>query len=98
GLVAQHRVDAARASILAAPDGAKSGADLRSQALNWLKAELDVLAKADDEMSRKILKSWLNDPEFGGVRNPDALMKLTEQERHAWEHFWTNVQKNANRN
>jgi hypothetical protein len=34
---------------------------------------------------------WLEDPDFAGVRGPDALARLPEAERHAWQKFWADV-------
>ena len=40
----------------------------------------------------KTLRHWQADPDFAGVRGPDALRKLPEAERAQWQRLWDDVQ------
>ncbi len=33
----------------------------------------------------------MSDPDFNGVRGPDALVKLPEAERETWQQLWADV-------
>jgi serine/threonine protein kinase/tetratricopeptide (TPR) repeat protein len=75
-------------------------AALRQQALDWLRADLDawrgLLDKEPDKARPAVaqqMQHWLRDPDFKGVRGPDALAKLPEAERPAWQQFWADVQR-----
>jgi hypothetical protein len=37
------------------------------------------------------LQHYLADADFTGVRGPEALARLPEAERQAWQHLWNNV-------
>jgi hypothetical protein len=37
------------------------------------------------------LQHWQSDDAFAGVRGPEALAKLTEAERQAWQKLWKDV-------
>ena len=37
------------------------------------------------------LQHWLRNPDFNGVRGPDALAKLPEAERKDWQKLWDDV-------
>jgi hypothetical protein len=37
------------------------------------------------------LQHWQQDPDFGGVRGPEALARLPEAERQAWQKLWGDV-------
>jgi tetratricopeptide (TPR) repeat protein len=103
---AGHCYNAACAAALAAagqgkddppPDDAAK-AKLRSQALNWLKAERDAWSKVLDSgppQARPVvvqtLKHWKEDPDLAGVRGTEALVKLPDDERTAWEALWADV-------
>jgi tetratricopeptide (TPR) repeat protein len=97
GLMASHRVDAARAAILVAdgdgiqlPDVATRAA-LRRQALQWLRADLVDASKVD----RSRVAAWVDDPSFATVRAPEALVVLSKEERQAWRQFWDEVRRKA---
>jgi hypothetical protein len=34
---------------------------------------------------------WLGDPDFAGVRGPQALARLPEAERQPWQQFWDDI-------
>jgi serine/threonine-protein kinase len=103
---AQHRYNAACAAALAGagqgtddprPDDT-ARAELRGRARDWLKAELAAWAKvldAGDAQARpsaqKTLQDWRAAAALAGVRDADALAKLSEAERSAWRSFWTEV-------
>ena len=101
----RHRYHAAGAAARAGCGQGRDAADLdeesragfRRQARDWLGAELEarrrllgqepgqVLAVARD------LQDWLWDSPFAGVRGPDALARLPEPEREAWQQLWTDI-------
>jgi hypothetical protein len=37
------------------------------------------------------LQRWLGDIPFAGVRGPEALARLPEAERQAWQELWTDI-------
>jgi tetratricopeptide (TPR) repeat protein len=107
-LNAQHRYNAACAAALAAAGkGVDAGklddkerARLRQQALDWLRADLALWSKqADNPMPQaralvqQTLRHWQQDTDFAGVRSPDALQKLPQAEREAWQTLWQDVDK-----
>jgi hypothetical protein len=105
-LAAAHRYNAA---CSAATAGCGLGKDeaalsdaartkLRSQALDWLKADLALRThqfesgkpEAIADMSQK-LAYWKTDPDLAGVRDPEALKELPGDEQKAWRALWTEV-------
>jgi hypothetical protein len=73
-------------------------AGFRKQSLNWLRADLDawrdLLNKEPDKSRLRVaqkMQHWLVDPDFSGVRGPDALGKLPEGERDSWRKLWADV-------
>ena len=102
-LRAQHRYNAACASLLTAAgqggDGPKpddaAKAKLREQARIWLKAELAAWSATDDPMARaavpQVLCYWKADPDLASVRDPAALASLPEDERGPWRALWAEV-------
>jgi hypothetical protein len=76
----------------------KERARLRRQALDWLRAELDAwgraLGNAPEQAHPILLREvgrWLEDTDFAGVRGAEALGKLPEAERQAWQKLWNDV-------
>jgi serine/threonine protein kinase/Flp pilus assembly protein TadD len=75
----------------------KERARLRRQALDWLRADLAAWQKALEKEPDKApaggqqLAHWLEDPDFAGVRGPEALAKLAETEREPWQKLWADV-------
>jgi tetratricopeptide (TPR) repeat protein len=69
----------------------------RQQALDWLRADLADRAgqlQADTAARRhslEVLAGWQKDVNLSGVRDEDALAKLPEGERLAWQEFWAEV-------
>jgi eukaryotic-like serine/threonine-protein kinase len=102
-----HRYDAACAAALAGcrqgVDAAglddKECARLRQQAREWLAADLALWAKqanSADANARKLvektLQHWQTDSDLAGIRDPEALVKLlNEEERDACRKLWAEV-------
>ncbi len=95
--------DAACAAVLASADqGLRETrfdqwepADLRRQALEWLRANLELRAMmlndgtaADWDPS---LSTWQTEPALAGVRDRTALAKLGDAERQQWQRLWADV-------
>jgi hypothetical protein len=61
----------------------------------WMLANLDELLGQQPEKTRWIvacdLHRWLEDPDFAGVRGPEALARLPEAERQAWQKLWADI-------
>jgi hypothetical protein len=105
GPQSRHRYRAACAAALAgcgkgsdaAGLDAASRAGLRRQALDWLRAELEARRRlleqepAKDLVLMRDMNNWQEDLCFLGVREPDALARLAESERQAWQHLWADV-------
>jgi tetratricopeptide (TPR) repeat protein len=103
----QHRYNAACAAALAAdgqgpddpaPDDATK-LRLRQQALAWLKAELAVWAKFIESgppqaraFVAQTLEHWRRDTDLAGVRDPEAIAKLPEEEGGEWRALWEHVE------
>ena len=78
---------------------AKEKTRLRQQALAWLRDNLKEYAKQLEGTDAKThqgvqqtLQHWQKDPDLANVRDADALAKLPEAERAAWQEFWTEVE------
>jgi tetratricopeptide (TPR) repeat protein len=79
-------------------------AELRGQALAWLRANLaawrTLLAREPANIRPALtqwLRNWLADPDFNGVRGPDALAKLPAAEKQAWQQLWADVTETLRR-
>jgi tetratricopeptide (TPR) repeat protein len=107
-LAAANRYNAACAAALAAsgigkdeprPDeSARSG--LRSQAFQWLKADLAAWDKrlqsdssGDREHARQTFEHWKTDPDLAYVREPGGLARLGDRERKNWQELWAEVDR-----
>jgi Flp pilus assembly protein TadD len=105
-LDAEHRYNAACSAALAGCGqgkdmnkiDTKERARLRQQALDWLRADLkayrQVMEKATDKAGPEIaqrMQHWLRVTDFAGVRGPEALARLPEAERPAWQKLWQEV-------
>ena len=101
-LQSAHRYNAACAATLASC-GQGKGADrlddkerthLRGQAMEWLRSDLTSWGRlldgdpAKSQQVVEVLRHWLDDRDFTGVRGPEALAKLPESERHEWQKLW----------
>jgi serine/threonine-protein kinase len=78
--------------------GDKERADLRKQALDWLRADLAQRTKQADSnkpQERKSLqqrmKHWQTDADLAGVRDKEALARLPAEEQEAWRKLWDDV-------
>jgi serine/threonine protein kinase/Tfp pilus assembly protein PilF len=78
---------------------AKERARLRQQALDWLRADLKayrlVMEKSAGKAGPAIaqrMQHWLQDKDFIGVRDSEALAKLPEAERKDWQKLWEEVE------
>jgi tetratricopeptide (TPR) repeat protein len=105
-LQASHRYEAARAAALAGCGEGKDAdkidkkerISLRRQALDWLRADLAAwqkeltknTAKARAAVRDKMLW-WQADTNLAGVRAAEAMAKLPEAERQAWQKLWDDV-------
>jgi tetratricopeptide (TPR) repeat protein len=101
---AGHRYDAACAAALAAAD-ADDGAlckdecvRWRLQALDWLRANLEVAADvlddgepADRAQVRMQLQHWQCDPDLASLRDSAAVAKLTPQEQRLCTKLWADL-------
>jgi tetratricopeptide (TPR) repeat protein len=77
----------------------KERAELRQQALDWLRADFAYYVKLAEggpaeirDFVKKRLQQWLNDMDFAGVRG-QTLAQLPGTEREAWQQLWTDVEK-----
>jgi hypothetical protein len=72
-------------------------AGFRRQALDWLRAELEARVRLlEDPQTAYLtvprdLPYWLEAPDFAGVRGPEALGRLPQSERQAWQQLWADV-------
>jgi serine/threonine protein kinase/Flp pilus assembly protein TadD len=71
---------------------------LRQQALAWLRADLEQWSKQskaansrDRQVTLAMLKHWQRDTDLAGVRDADALIKRSAQERDSWRKLWADV-------
>ena len=100
-----HRYYAAWAAALAGCGHGRDAADLdekgragfRRRALDWLRDELEAQHRLLEGKPEKVwavardMQYWLLDPHFAGVREPEALGRLPEAERQAWQQLWADV-------
>lgn len=71
---------------------------LRSQALDWLKAELSAwtkLLESGPPQARPAivqnLQHWKQDTDLAGIRDVEALAMLPAEEAKAWRSLWADV-------
>jgi hypothetical protein len=102
----QHRDNAACAAALAAAGQGEgepapndeSKAKLRERARVWLSAELETWTRVLESIkgqernaAKQALAHWQRDPDLTGVRDAEALARLPEAERKAWQALWADV-------
>jgi hypothetical protein len=70
----------------------------RRQALGWLRAELEARRRLLEQEAENAggpvaddLQQWLGNFHFAGVRGPEALARLPEDERQAWQQLWADI-------
>jgi serine/threonine-protein kinase len=105
-LRSDHRYDAARSAAFAGCGRGRDAAKLsekershwRKQACAWLQADLALRSKQLDTDTpdmlaevRRTLHVWQHHLDFAGLRDPDALAKLPDAERQAWQKLWADV-------
>jgi hypothetical protein len=83
----------------AKPPNDHEQANLRRQALDWLQADLTAWRKLLEKDPARIralvqqtMQHWQQDNDFAGVRGADALGRLPEAERLAWQKLWQEVE------
>jgi serine/threonine-protein kinase len=106
------RYPAARCAALAGCGLGKDGAKLseaerthwRKQARVWLQADLagwtrtmDRGSRAARDLVRKMIEYWQVDPDLAGLREPEALAKLSADERKSCLALWQEVATMLNR-
>jgi serine/threonine-protein kinase len=66
---------------------------LRRQALNWLRADLELRSELlkDGKAGDWPFAAWQTDPALAGVRDPAALANLPDAEREPWKRLWADV-------
>jgi eukaryotic-like serine/threonine-protein kinase len=76
--------------------GEPERADKRRQALEWLRANLELTARLRNggELLEWSLATWLSDPALAIVRDAAALAHLPDAERESWQRLWTDVAAN----
>ncbi|HVS40069.1 MAG TPA: tetratricopeptide repeat protein [Gemmataceae bacterium] len=77
----------------------KARAAWRQQALDWLRADLDLRAKQLEDGKAgerravgEYFRRWQRDPALVGVRDPAELAKLPTDEQEAWRRLWIDAQ------
>jgi serine/threonine protein kinase/tetratricopeptide (TPR) repeat protein len=105
-LETDHRYNAACSAALAAAGQGKDAdklsdqerADLRKQALQWLRADLAAWGKQldkDADKARPVVQRkmthWKQDTDLADVRDSKALKNLPPEERGAWQKLWQDV-------
>lgn len=103
-----HRYNAACSAALAAagqgddrpPLDREARANLRSQALDWLKADLACWTKqaqagsaATEARIIQTLRHWKSDPDLAGIRDEGPLKTLRDSERKQCQALWTEVEQ-----
>ena len=103
---AGHRYDAACCAAMAGcgkckdnpPPDEAARTRLRRQALDWLRAELEAWNRHVAALGSRVRQAfqfyvgqYRTDGDLAGVRNPEALAKLPEEEQKAWRAFWAQV-------
>jgi tetratricopeptide (TPR) repeat protein len=105
-LKATHRCKAACCAVLVAA-GQGVGADqlndmertqLRKQALDWLRADLNLWEKRldgdkaeDRQATRNALQHWQKHADLASVRDAEGLKKLPAEEQEVWRKLWADV-------
>src|SRR5262249_10906505 len=99
------RYAAARAAALAAAGEGKNQpplddaakAELRRQALDWLKAELTAWSKVQPPrvFIARNLWQWQQERDLAGLRDQAALARIPPEEQKAFTRFWADIAKAA---
>jgi hypothetical protein len=72
---------------------------LRRQSLDWLKAHFaawnEMMGQEKFDGRPTVvsqMRHWQTDPDLAGVRDPESLDKLPDDERKAWRQLWADVE------
>jgi serine/threonine-protein kinase len=108
----QHRYNAACSAALAAAGQGQDArwlpdrvvAMFRRWALVWLRDDLTAYAKLAQQNNPAVkqaiqqrLAHWRSDPDLASVRDPQAIDRLADNERAAWQALWRDVDELAKR-
>ncbi len=81
-----------------APPDIASAADLRRQALRWLKIDLKIWSHTlasgspqDRNLVLRAMRQWRKDTDLVSVRHAEGLARLPEAERRDWLALWAEV-------
>ena len=81
-----------------APPDAASAADLRRQALRWLKVDLEIWSRTlasgapqDRNLVLRAMRQWRKDTDLVAVRDAEGLASLSDAERRDWLALWGEV-------
>jgi tetratricopeptide (TPR) repeat protein len=104
---AGHRYHATCAAAMAARGAgedvagldAEKRARLLMQAVDWLRADLDLWAARFQagppetrEAVRQRLRQWRTEPDIGGLRNPASAAALPRTDQETWLRLWSDVE------
>jgi serine/threonine protein kinase len=77
------------------PPSAAERDKLRTQALAWLRTDLEQISACLKEggssnlnLALDNLHRWQTDPDLAGVRDPKSLAALSAEDRKAWQELW----------
>ncbi len=78
----------------------KDQAHWRQQAMDWLRADLDLWTKCaatgkpeDRKQVQAAMEQWKKDTELHVVGRPEAMAKLLLDEQEAWKKLWKDVEE-----
>jgi tetratricopeptide (TPR) repeat protein len=81
-----------------APPDAATGADLRRQALRWLKIDLEIWSRLlvsgsprARNLALRAMRQWRKDTDLIAVRDAEGLARLSDAERREWLALWGEV-------
>jgi tetratricopeptide (TPR) repeat protein len=86
---------AGRGEAIATLDAARRSG-LRKQALAWLRQDLDAWRRKSADPKARLpaeatLRHWQRHPDLASLRDPAAVARLPEDERHAFKQLWADV-------
>ena len=80
------------------PPDAASAAGLRRQAIQWLKADLEIWTRLlasgtsqDRNLVLRAMRQWRKDTDLVAVRDAEGLARLPDAERSEWMALWGEV-------